>query len=57
MRGTIVGHGDLQMREIIQVIKNSGYNGYISIEFEGMEECKQASKIGMDNVRRLWDEA
>lgn len=57
IRGTIVGHGDLSMREIIKVIKASGYDGYISIEFEGMEECKQASKIGMANVRRLWDEA
>lgn len=57
LRGTIVGHGDLSMREIIKVIKNSGYDGYISVEFEGMEECKQASKLGMANIRRLWDEA
>lgn len=57
IRGTIVGHGDINMREVIKVIKESGFNGYISVEFEGMEECKQASKIGMDNVRRLWDEA
>src|SRR5690625_143589 len=57
LRVTIVGHVDISMREIIKVIKSSRYDGYISIEFEGMEECKQASKIGMDNVRRLWDEA
>ena len=56
LRGTIVGHGDLKMREIIKAIEDSGYDGYISIEFEGMEECKQASKMGMDHVRRLWDE-
>lgn len=56
IRGTIVGHGDINMREVIKVIKESGFNGYISVEFEGMEECKQASKMGMDNVRRLWDE-
>ena len=35
LRGTIVGHGDLSMREIIKVIKSSSYDGYISIEFEG----------------------
>src|SRR5690625_1667250 len=56
LRGTVVGHGDLSLREIIKVIKDSGYDGYISVEFEGMEECKQASKLGMDHVRRLWDE-
>jgi len=26
------------------------------VEFEGMEDCQVGSKIGMDNVRRLWDE-
>lgn len=57
LRGTVVGHGDLNMREIIKVVKDSGYDGYISVEFEGMENCLQASKMGMTNVRRLWDEA
>lgn len=56
LKGTIVGHGDLKMREIIKVIKASGYDGYISVEFEGLEECKQASKMGLDNARRLWEE-
>ncbi|MCZ2258490.1 sugar phosphate isomerase/epimerase family protein [Sporosarcina sp. G11-34] len=56
LRGTIVGHGDIDIREVIKVVKAAGFDGYISVEFEGMEECKQASKIGMANVRRLWDE-
>lgn len=56
LRGTIVGHGDISMREVVKVIKDAGYNGYISVEFEGLEHCQQASKMGMDNVRRLWDE-
>ncbi|WP_263575993.1 hypothetical protein [Metabacillus arenae] len=25
-------------------------------KFEGLEECKQESKIGMDNVKRIWEE-
>lgn len=56
LRGAIVGHGDINMREVIKVIKQSGYDGYISIEFEGMENCKDGSKIGMENVRRFWEE-
>ena len=56
LRGTIVGHGDINMREVVKVIKDAGYNGYVSVEFEGLEDCQQASKMGMDNVRRLWDE-
>jgi hypothetical protein len=36
-------------------MKASGYDGYLSIEFEGMEECKTGIKIGFDNVRKIWD--
>ncbi|EKN69113.1 hypothetical protein BABA_11806 [Neobacillus bataviensis LMG 21833] len=56
LRGAIVGHGDLNIREILRLVKGSGYDGYLTVEFEGMEDCKVGSKIGMDNVRRLWNE-
>lgn len=56
LRGAIVGQGDVDIRAIIRIIKDSGYDGYISVEFEGMEECKLGSKIGMANLRRLWSE-
>lgn len=56
LRGAIVGHGDIKIREIMKLIKNSGYDGYLTVEFEGMEDCKIGSKIGMDNVRRFWTE-
>lgn len=55
LRGAISGHGDINLYDVIKVIKESGYDGYISIEFEGLEECKQGSKIGMENVRKIWD--
>lgn len=57
LRGAIVGQGDINIRAIVKLIKDSGYDGYVTLEFEGMEECKEASKIGMDNLKRLWDEA
>lgn len=56
LRGAIVGHGDINMRKIMKLIKDSGYNGCITLEFEGMEECKEACRIGMDNVKRFWEE-
>lgn len=56
IRGAIVGHGDLNIRQIIKLIKESGYEGYATIEFEGMEDCRLGSKVGMDNVKRLWEE-
>lgn len=56
LRGAIVGHGDIDIRESLRAVKSSGYDGYISIEFEGLEECRTGTKLGLDNVRRLWDE-
>jgi inosose dehydratase len=55
LRGAITGHGDINLPEVLKVIKHSGYDGYISIEFEGMEDCEYAAKISFDNVRQIWD--
>lgn len=56
LRGAIAGQGDMNMKEVLRIIKYSGYDGYLSIEFEGMEECQLGTKIGLDNIRRLWDD-
>ncbi len=57
LRGAIVGQGDIDMPEVVRVLKASGYDGYLSVEFEGMEDPRTGSRIAMDNVRRLWQEA
>lgn len=56
LRGAIVGQGDIDMRETLRAIKSSGYDGYVSIEFEGLEECKLGTRIGLENARRIWEE-
>jgi len=52
IKGTIVGDGDIDVVKIAKFIKQSAYNGAIAIEFEGMEECKIASKTSLMNVKR-----
>lgn len=56
LRGAIAGQGDLDLYEILRIVKSSGYDGYISIEYEGMEECRKGTKIAFDNVARIWNE-
>lgn len=56
LRGAIAGHGDIDMRSVLRVIKDSGYDGYISLEFEGMEECRTGTSIGLQNIKRLWED-
>lgn len=56
LRGAIFGQGDIDVRNVLKVIQEAGYDSYISLEFEGMEDCEKGSKIGMNNLRRLWNE-
>lgn len=56
LRATVIGHGDVELIPIVKIIKESGYDGYISIEFEGQEECLWACKVGLDNARKLFAE-
>lgn len=57
LRGAIAGQGDIPIREIIQLIKSSGYDGYLSLEFEGLEDCDLGARVGLANVKRFWEEA
>lgn len=54
LRGAIVGNGDIEMWEVLRIIKQSGYDGCISVEFEGAEDCLKGTSIGMENARNIW---
>lgn len=54
LRGTIVGHGNVPVAQCLRILRETGYDGTISIEFEGMEDTTQALAIGSANLRRLW---
>ncbi|MBC7725913.1 MAG: sugar phosphate isomerase/epimerase [Burkholderiaceae bacterium] len=54
--GAIVGFGDLPMRSIIGTIKASGFDGPISIEFEGLEDSLTGVGVGLANAQRIWNE-
>ena len=55
LRGAILGQGDMNIPKIINIIKNSGYNKEISIEFEGMEDNKAATEYCLDTVKYFWN--
>lgn len=57
LRGAILAQGDLDVPAILGALKRSGYDGDIVIEFEGLEDARYAAAVGMQNARRLWDEA
>ena len=55
LRGSILGQGDLDIWNILKIIKRSGYDKYISIEFEGLEECCSATESCLKTARYMWD--
>lgn len=52
LRGAIVGHGVVDIPKQLALIKKSGYKGYLSLEFEGMEEPAMAIQTGLDYLTR-----
>lgn len=52
LRGAIVGHGIVPVQQCLRILKNAGYNGYISLEFEGMEDPILGITVGLENLRR-----
>jgi sugar phosphate isomerase/epimerase len=56
LRGAIIGNGDIDMRSVLRIVKQSSYHGFLSVEFEGMEECKLGTRLGLNNLRKLWNE-
>ena len=47
IRGTVVGHGAVPVRKCVSILKRSGYDGWLSVEFEGMEDCLEGIKGGL----------
>ncbi len=52
-RATIFGQGDVPTFQCLQIIHASGYNGYYSLEFEGIEDNLTAIEISMENLHRM----
>ena len=51
LRGTIVGQGMVPVKQCVDILKNAGYDGFIAIEFEGMENALEALRIGLTNLK------
>jgi len=55
LRGAVIGHGEVPVLQCLKLLKNAGYDGSISIEFEGIEDPLMGIAIGLENLRRFMD--
>ena len=53
LRGTVIGHGDVPVVNCINALKKAGYDGFVSVEFEGMEENLPALEQGLAFLRSI----
>lgn len=53
LRGAVVGHGAIDVPAQIKLLRKAGYSGWLSLEFEGMEEPIGAVRLGLEYLRRL----
>ncbi|MBN2301792.1 MAG: sugar phosphate isomerase/epimerase [Lentisphaerae bacterium] len=52
-RGAVIGHGDVAILQCLRSLLRVGYDGVLSIEFEGMEDPLTGIGIGLENLRRF----
>jgi sugar phosphate isomerase/epimerase len=55
--GSIFGFGDLDAPALVKSVVDSGFDGFVSLEFEGNEPSLFACETGLANIRRLFAEA
>lgn len=56
-RATVIGHGNIPIEACLKSLHDSGYNDWISIEFEGLEDCFYAISEGAANLKTLLKKA
>jgi len=56
LRGAIIGQGNVPVKQCIRIMKRAGYDGYLSIEFEGKEDCILGISTGFANLKKYISE-
>lgn len=52
LRGAIIGHGDACCSQCVGLLKSCGYDGYITVEFEGIEDNLKGISLGLKNLKK-----
>lgn len=56
LKGEAIGEGDIPVKQCIAILKRAGYDGYLSIEYEGHGDCIEGIKTGFANIKRYLEE-
>ena len=53
LRGAIIGHGVVNVPKCLKLLKDAGYDHWLSVEFEGMEDCIKALEYDLSNLKGM----
>lgn len=53
LRGAIIGHGAVPVYQCVKTLVRAGYNGYFTVEFEGMEEPETGVRLGLETLKKI----
>ena len=51
--GSILGDGIVPVKKCVELIKNSGYDGWVTLEYEGRESPLTAVPKGLEYLKKL----
>jgi len=57
LRGTIIGHGTVNFIRMFSILHAVGYDGFYSMEYDGIEDAYQANVLGLANMKRYYEMA
>ena len=52
-QGTPAGKGDIDLKKIIKILCGAGYDGYLSLEYEGVGDPYEETKQSIDYLRKM----
>ncbi|MBJ7578653.1 sugar phosphate isomerase/epimerase [Devosia sp. MC532] len=53
IRGSVLGYGDLDIQALADAVIASGYDGFVSLEYEGGDPTLFGCEHGLNNLRRF----
>jgi sugar phosphate isomerase/epimerase len=51
LSGCAIGEGDIPAQQCIAILKKAGYDGYLTVEYEGAEDCMAGIARGLANLK------
>ena len=54
--GVAIGEGDIPIKQCLAILKKAGYEGFLSIEYEGCDDCIDGIARGLANLKQFMSE-